>query len=305
MFGFRNIAKCLAATTTTSVLLHSSYSNSADDIRSQGFTVLSKLLTEEERLILLRHTRRDMDVNEQELNQLPPTASPTTGRNHCELTSTFHRKWCRSDDKTISDIKKIVLQVEEKTVEFAQTYFKQDRFRLTQLQLLDSEPNSAAQFWHVDNTTAGLTFVIALDDIRLENGPTELLLGTQHVHDSHNGDVAWVKSYIMYCNSIKQKEDSLIASGYVEKMEHKQAIMNQRDAFVFDSRIWHRGGANRSTISRPVLIVRYDLSNYSPPGMGIVSTALLRSFGLVIENNLASCVASNFEKRNTKNRKEK
>ena len=74
----------------------------------------------------------------------------------------------------------------------------------------------------------------------------------------------------------------------VDKVEvkFKRACVEERGAFIFDSRLWHRGGANTSDVSRPVLIVRYDHSNYSPPGIGIFGTSLLRFAGWLIEDSI-------------------
>ena len=55
---------------------------------------------------------------------------------------------------------------------------------MTQLQLLISDPASEDQFFHVDNTACGLTFVIALDDIEMAKGPTELLYKSYLLHNS-------------------------------------------------------------------------------------------------------------------------
>jgi hypothetical protein len=272
-------ATATAAAAATASFTSASYVDNAKQVRQQGHTTITNLLTEKERAVLLRHTRRRPDLNSLELDALPPTAQPTKGRLHCELTSTFHRFWTRSDDKTRSEIKNAVLSVEGKTVEFAKIFFGQERFRLTQLQLLDSEANSAAQFWHVDNTTEGLTFVIALEDITLRDGPTELLLGTQHVHNPRDGSFSLSNAYNMLQAATTEHDRTVT---------WQRAVVDKNGAFIFDSRIWHRGGANISKKSRPVMIVRYDLSNFSPPGMGVVGTSILRSVGRLLESSIVS-----------------
>ena len=286
------VAASVAATATTL------YAKKSADVHQHGYTTVASLLSEEERAVLLRHTRRSpaAPANSAELDALPPTAEPTKGRFHCELTTTFHRSWNRSDCKTTSSIRTTVLSVESKTAEFAKIYFDKDRFRLTQLQLLDSEPNSANQFWHIDNTTGGLTFVIALENITPQKGPTELILGTQHVHDSRDGSFCLMNSINMLrgalflsssVNDVDDVDDvDVDATAAAAAVTLKTACVEERDAFIFDSRLWHRGGANTSDVSRPVMIVRYDHSNYSPPGIGIVGTSLLRFVGWLIEDTV-------------------
>ena len=152
---------------------------------------------------------------------------------------------------------------------------------MTQLQLLDSLPGSEDQFWHCDNTARGLTFVIALDDVAEESGPTELLLGTQHIHDKDTGAFS----------ALSCLRSLFVGPG----PQVHRAVLGAGDALVFDSRTLHRGGANRSELSRPVAIVRYDPSDRSPPGCGMLATLLLRVVGGAL--HCRSCVVTNGEKK--------
>jgi hypothetical protein len=45
----------------------------------------------------------------------------------------------------------------------------------SQLQLLEPSPGTGPQFFHVDNKHRGITVIVYLVDVTLENGPTELL----------------------------------------------------------------------------------------------------------------------------------
>ena len=67
---------------------------------------------------------------------------------------------------------------------FIRNGFPKNRYVMTQLQLLVSNPGSENQFFHVDNTACGLTFVIALDDIPMDKGPTELLHESYSLHSA-------------------------------------------------------------------------------------------------------------------------
>jgi ectoine hydroxylase-related dioxygenase (phytanoyl-CoA dioxygenase family) len=285
----------IAAGTVTSTGLKNTklYKSKAKDIHSNGYTILPNVLTEEERVVLLRHTRRNMSANHHELTSLPLVVEPTKGRYHCELTNTFHQLWNRTENSANkSEIKRTILSVEAKVKVFAEEFFNlhtKTRFRMTQLQLLDSQPNSSVQFWHVDNTTQGLTFVIALEDILDIHGPTELMTSTQHIHKPTNGD-------FILTNGVQTIQNALLGTTTTNNNKHdktetkivrlKKACIQKKDAFVFDSRTWHRGGANVSNESRPVLIIRYDLSDYRPPGMGVVSTSILRFCGWLIEDSI-------------------
>lgn len=310
---FQRIAQCAGATAATvagcAALSSQVYNTKALEIKQRGYTTLPLFLSEDERQVLLRHTRRQPLLNPTEIAGLPPCAEPTKGRFHCELTNTFHRYWSRSDDLAVSDIKSTVLAVESRAKQFAHVFFnpplpgvsgvagvagvatKNIRFRMTQLQLLDSKAQSQVQFWHVDNTSRGLTFVVALEDIHEEHGPTELMTSTQTMHAPTDGEfqinhccttVTQALACTRGSSDGHQGEDQPLKIVRVQK-----ATLAKKEAFVFDSRTWHRGGANMSDTSRPVLIIRYDLSDCTPPGMGVVGTSLIRFVGWLIEDAVA------------------
>jgi hypothetical protein len=298
----------------------------------RGHTLLPSFLTPSERRILLRSCRR-LPSNP-DAGALPGTSSPTRGRHHCELTARFHADWWRDDgEDASSELRRAVVAVERKTARVAAAFFAElgKRPRMTQLQLLDSVPGSADQFWHCDNTAQGLTFVIALEDVAEASGPTELLVGTQHVHDPDTGEFLLSGFLTRWCRQARARgravkvwgdegggdgaggnggggrdgsgHDGGGRDGGGDGAEgggedggdagagangggvrlHK-AVLRSGDAFVFDSRTLHRGGANRSSSSRPVAIVRYDPSDRAPPGCGIAATSMLKVVGRMFES---------------------
>ena len=213
----------------------------------------------------------------------PPAVEPTRGRLHCDLTGLFHGEWFRlslrkdttaaasSSSSDPDSLRRAVCSVESRAARFAGPFFASasKRPRMTQLQLLDSLPGSEDQFWHCDNTAQGLTFVIALDDVAEVSGPTELLVGTQHIHDEGTGALSLSSCLRMLIVGPRPRVH--------------RAVLSAGDAFVFDSRTLHRGGANQSARSRPVAIVRYDPSDRSPPGCGIAETMAMRVVGAALE----------------------
>lgn len=48
--------------------------------------------------------------------------------------------------------------------------------------MVDSLPGSEEQVWHVDNAALGITVVYPLVDLTTENGTTEIISGSQHLH---------------------------------------------------------------------------------------------------------------------------
>jgi hypothetical protein len=178
--------------------------------------------------------------------------------------------------------KHVVQEINRKLKPFVEQYFHHHKFNdrnqyvMTQLQLLTSHPGSIDQFFHVDNTACGLTFVIALDDIFVEKGPTELLYKSYLLHTS-TGDFNFSKSKLLLPSSTKfntTDENDKATS----KLLHSSiyATMKRGEIFVFDSRTLHRGLGNVSSESRPVIIIRYDNIKHLPPGSGILRTMLLK-----------------------------
>jgi len=164
----------------------------------------------------------------------------------------------------------------------AESFFRNDggekAFFLSQLQLLDSEPGSEDQMWHVDNAARGISIILALDTIEATLGPTELLVGSQDLH-TRDGKFEWASALAYTCFS---HERAIL-----------RAFMPSNAALIFDSRCIHRGGGNtHGSKHRPVLVLRYDLYKRQPPGQGAVMTAVLRALGCLMAfgaNDAPSC----------------
>ena len=120
-----------------------------------------------------------------------------------------------------------------------------NQLMLTEVQIVDSLSGSSIQIWHADNAYKGVTFVIPLVDLTLENGPTELLSGSHTLF----------KNIFNGINVVKP----LLSAG---------------DCLVFDARLLHRGGENSSDTSRPILVIRFDSKKTQPPGMTIIGATV-------------------------------
>ncbi|KAL7434999.1 hypothetical protein ACHAXH_006829 [Discostella pseudostelligera] len=171
--------------------------------------------------------------------------------------------------------------------DIVQSYFHQhgiQRYMLTDVQFLNAYPKSTNQIWHRDNTSRGLTAIVALCNIR-DNGPTELILGSHQSNFSlwsHWWDT--IQNCLVRngkeCDLDKQKPAPLLLLGCVDA----------GDALLYDARIFHRGRGhynnsihsdkinddreNDVIIDRPVLVLRWDAANTPPPGAGIIVTSM-------------------------------
>ena len=89
----------------------------------------------------------------------------------------------------------------------------------------------------------GLVAVVPLVNMSRSNGPTEFLLGS-HVARIMGEDHWWQQAQAAGDPMVRSLELAL--------------DVNQRDVVLFDVRLRHRGGANRSPSPRPILYVGYN-----------------------------------------------
>ena len=127
---------------------------------------------------------------------------------------------------------------------------KVNEILMTEVQVVDSLPGSDIQIWHADNAKRGITFIIPLVDLTNQNGPTELITGSHSLWDNTFG---WM------CGN----------SG-VLGLSVAKPLLRSGDCLVMDARLLHRGGANLSDTSRPILVIRFDSVKSQPPGMTVI-----------------------------------
>jgi hypothetical protein len=139
-------------------------------------------------------------------------------------------------------------------------------FYRSELQVVSSQPGAAAQMWHQDNYSRGLTVVVPLLDQTPELGPTQLLLGSQRLTGPPHTE------------SLARRVWACFAS-----VEVAQPPLALGSALLMDARLVHRGLPNNSeVIDRPVVIYRYDLTSSPPPGHTVASTTAVRLLGLAL-----------------------
>jgi len=128
-----------------------------------------------------------------------------------------------------------------------------------------AEPGSAAQLWHADSPHLCaeeappnmLNVMVALKDIPLEEGPTEILPGS-HTLTNHLRPGAAFGSELLY--QVPGNSPELIGS----REAPVSAVMSAGSALIFDDRALHRGGHNVSAASRDVAFFSYRRADFQP-----------------------------------------
>ena len=160
----------------------------------------------------------------------------------------FHLQTFSEEDKNL------LAEAEEAWLPFVESHLP--GIQRSDLQLLFSLPNSGDQIFHQDNSQPGLTVLVPLVDMNLENGPTQLL----------------PRSHL----------DVGLADRLKDSCAALPACVQAGTALIYDSRTIHRGLANPSKTSRPVLVYRYDYPTTPPPGHTPLSTFLYSCLGAVL-----------------------
>lgn len=126
---------------------------------------------------------------------------------------------------------------------------------VSEVQLLVTDPCAEDQWWHVDNTAPGLTLFIPITTVREDIGPTIFLPGSHHTHVDTPGRSSYGERLRAFASSYFSADGAVAGS------------MEAGDALLYDSRIIHRGSANRKyDRTRVALLFRYDFER--PPGVG-------------------------------------
>lgn len=131
-----------------------------------------------------------------------------------------------------------------------------------------SEPGSPAQKWHIDSPhldarhrpAHAVNVLLALHDIPLAMGPTEMARGSQ-VLTNHLRNPRLASDELVY-QSEKATPETLV-SGRPDKVpETWSEALRPGDCLVFDDRILHRGLANGSGENRYVAYFSYRRKGY-------------------------------------------
>ena len=131
-----------------------------------------------------------------------------------------------------------------------------------------SEPGSPAQCWHIDSphvhaehhAAHALNVLVALHDIPMEMGPTEVAQGS-HVMTNHLLNTSLVSDELVY-QHVGTSPGLLVEGTQLSTPEARVEPLTAGSCLVFDDRILHRGLANRSDRARYVAYFSYRKSGY-------------------------------------------
>lgn len=134
----------------------------------------------------------------------------------------------------------------------------------SEMQMVSSLPGSEKQPWHVDNTMSGLTVIVPLIDITMENGPTEF------VAYSHMWEKGLPPASVGIFRAVLRSPIggiflSLLCS-CAPTGNFVQPVIKAGSILLLDARTVHRGLANLSDERRSILVFRYDEWTNHPPG---------------------------------------
>lgn len=132
-----------------------------------------------------------------------------------------------------------------------------------------SDPGSPSQHWHTDSPHVAadhrpphaLNVLVALHDIPMRMGPTELARGS-HVLTNHHANPRLVVEELIYQHESTTPESVVDGTAHAvpERVARELAAGS---CLVFDDRLLHRGLANRSDRIRHVAYVSYCRSGYT------------------------------------------
>lgn len=144
--------------------------------------------------------------------------------------------------------------------------------QISTVQIVDSYPASDCQCFHSDNAQRGLTFVLALTDIKEESGPTQLIVGS---HTLFGGSAGAADT-----DQVQPKQRSGDAPPPSINIPWLIGpVLKQDELLIFDARLLHRGLGNTSDKMRSIAVFRYDDMKCPPPGMGHAAAFVRHSFG--------------------------
>ena len=132
-----------------------------------------------------------------------------------------------------------------------------------------SDPGSPAQCWHIDSphvsadhlSAHALNVMIALHDMPLSMGPTELAKGS-HRLTNHLQNAALVSDELVYQHETTMPEQ-LVANTQESVPEGVSSALSAGSCLIFDDRILHRGLGNTSNSRRSMVYFSYRQAGYS------------------------------------------
>ena len=123
--------------------------------------------------------------------------------------------------------------------------------------------------WHADNSSCGLTVILALGDISPAHGPTQLW------PHAHSGQIVRALQH----GPIPAIAGSDVHADYrAHEALKERPILRAGDALVFDARMLHRGLSNYSDEPRPVVVWQFTDVATPPPGQGVLASMTKHSY---------------------------
>ena len=110
-------------------------------------------------------------------------------------------------------------------------------YHIARVEVVTSHVGCRAQDWHVDGVH-GLTVILPLTDVGVRQGPTELDFGPAFV-GLWDGDP-----------KVRSKSHDRV-----------RAVLPRGSVLLFNANVSHRGGANISTVDRPILVLDCSLDS--------------------------------------------
>ncbi|CRH00630.1 conserved Plasmodium protein, unknown function [Plasmodium relictum] len=133
-----------------------------------------------------------------------------------------------------------------------------DKIYLSELQLINNEPLSEVQTYHVDNGMNGLSVILPLNKINEESGNFEFFIGT-HLFSSKKKKLKQkIYNFKKFIEIYYKTGSSFIPE------------VQEQDLIIYDSKILHRGLSNNLWTKNSSLIYRYDYKKYPPPGQDFI-----------------------------------
>jgi hypothetical protein len=134
--------------------------------------------------------------------------------------------------------------------------------------VVSSAPNTPAQEWHIDSPHSdkkhrpvhAINVLIALEKIDYSMGPTEIAVGS-HRHTNHLDNQKLVVDELVY-QCPKTSPESLLSVKRNERFETWRSELTPGSVIIFDDRILHRGGENKSDKFRHVAYFSYSRNGY-------------------------------------------
>ncbi|VWU48836.1 conserved protein, unknown function [Hepatocystis sp. ex Piliocolobus tephrosceles] len=146
-----------------------------------------------------------------------------------------------------------------------------DKIYISDLQLINNEPLSEIQSYHVDNGLGGISVMLPLNKINEQSGNFEFFLGT---HKFSSFKKKLLKEKLFNLNKFMEIYYQT-RSSFIPKVKEK-------DVIIYDSKIIHRGLSNHLWLKNSALIYRYDYKNYPPPGQDFLDIVSYNVIGKCI-----------------------